>query len=275
MEQLLIREFLSSLGYKILKSKWQEGPDAILTLSKGKKRVAIEHTDYFNDTLAGACSPLTPIAEFWRAVHASLMRRISHRRHLAGIGGQVTLKENTHTTKNKAPDTHLARRLARELVAFANDHPVRKREYPQFRHRDFGKYPILDSLCDGLLLLRESDDATRASHACWNCRNTTIGFINLDLEYIKSAIEQKNKKADKYNWGDADEKWLLIAASSCRPSNAAGPSMPNEDWADPNLLAACCNSPFDRIIFWERIRCWYKWLKPDEDVVQYEDPYIN
>jgi len=34
--------------------------------------VAIEHTDYFNDTFAGTRSPLTPIAEFWPTVQASL-----------------------------------------------------------------------------------------------------------------------------------------------------------------------------------------------------------
>jgi hypothetical protein len=276
MEQLLIREFVRSLGYKVLKCKWQEGPDAILTLSKGKKRVAIEHTDYFNDTLAGVGSPLTPIAEFWKAVHASLMCRISHRRHLAGIGGRVSLKRNTYTTKNcTGSNTHLARQLAEGLVAFAEDHPVRKHEYPRFRHRDFGKYPILDCLCDRLLLSRVSDDAIHTSHCSWRCSNITTGIINLNLEYIKSAIENKNKKADKYKWDNADEKWLLIAAGGGHLGNGAGPCTQNVNWADPNLVALCHNSPFDGIVFWERICRWYKWLKPDEDVVQYENPYIH
>ena len=100
-EQLLIREFLGHLGYKISNPEWQERPDAMLTLSKGKKRkrVALEHTDYFNDTAAGHLSPLTPIAEFWKLVQASLVRRVSHRKHLTGIEATVTLKRNLSLPK--------------------------------------------------------------------------------------------------------------------------------------------------------------------------------
>jgi hypothetical protein len=89
------------------------------------------------------------------------------------------------------------------------------------------------------------------------------------MKYIKSAIKNKNKKATKYNWGNANEKWLLIAASGGNLSNNAGPATQNVNWADIELLNSCSNSLFDRIVFWERIRCWYKWLKPSEKVVMY------
>lgn len=275
-EQFLIREFLDHLGYRISSPKWQERPDALLTLAKGKskKRVAIEHTDYFNDTVAGQQSPLTPIDDFWKVTQASLVRRISHRKHLTGILATVGLKRNLQLSANC---TTQAKQLARELVSFVEAHPVRMRQPLTFRHRDFNGYSTLISLCASLLLLRKTNVAVLASRCSWTCLNITTGGIGLNLGYIKSAIQNKNKKATSYNnWGCAKEKWLLIAAGGRNLlSNQAGPPMQNVNWADPQLLGLCCGSPFDRIVFWESIRCWYKWLKPRKNVVQYKNPYIN
>lgn len=76
-EAFLIREFLRELGYRVSRPNWTtESPDAFVTVSKGKrrKRIGIEHTAYFNDTVAGKRSPLTPVANFWELVQASLVR---------------------------------------------------------------------------------------------------------------------------------------------------------------------------------------------------------
>jgi len=266
-EQLLIREFLGHLGYRISNPEWSDRPDALLTLSKGRKRkrIAIEHTKYFNDTEAGRRSPLTPIAEFWQLVQASLIRRISHRKHLTGILATIKIKGNLSSPK-------LARQLAKELVNFveAHQHQVRPSKFLRFSCRDFNKYPTLVSMLSSLQLLRGTDDAVPASRCCWTCANITTGDIRLNLKYIKSAIRHKNKKATKYNWDNANEKWLLIAACSSNLSNNAGPASQNVNWVDPELLDLCCESLFDRIVFWERVRCWYKWLKPSEKVVQYK-----
>jgi len=90
------------------------------------------------------------------------------------------------------------------------------------------------------------------------------------LKYIKSAIKNKNRKATNYNWGGAEEKWLLIAASGANLSNHAGPPQQTVNWADTHLLELCGESPFDRIVLWERTAHWYKWLKPREDTVKYD-----
>jgi len=270
-EQLLIREFLGHLGHRISNPEWSERPDALLTLSKGRKgkRIAIEHTEYFNDTEAGRLSPLTPIAQFWQLVQASLIRRVSHRKHLTGILANINIKGNLTLPKK------LARQLAKELVNFVEAHQVRQSEHLRFRCRDFNGYPTLVSMLSSLQLSRGTDDAVPASRCCWICSNITTGFIHLNLNYIKSAIKNKNKKVTGYNCDNANEKWLLIAASGGNLSNNAGPAMQNVNWADPELLNLCCKSLFDRIVFWERVRRWYKWLKPRERVVQYKNPYIN
>ena len=273
-EQLLIREFVGHLGYRISNPVWQERPDSLLTLSRGnrRKRVAIEHTEYFNDTVAGQRSPLTPIDDFWKDVQASLARRISHRRHLTGITANVKLKSDL-SIQGSSPE--LARQLAKELVNFMEAHQVRQSEVLRFRCRDFHGYPTLVSMLSSLWLLRGTDDAVPASRCCWICANITTGYIRLNLKYIKSSIKNKNKKATGYNWGNANEKWLLIAASSSNLSNNAGPASQKVNWVDPELLGLCCESLFDRIVFWERIRCWYKWFKPSKEVVQYDNLYYK
>lgn len=261
-ERFLIREFLRDLGYTISKPKWQDSPDALLTLSKGKskKRVAIEHTDYFNDTVAGQRSPLTPYDEFWRFVQASLVRRISHRSHLTGITAHVRLKRILSKPKDCA---EFARQLAKELVDFTEAHPVRRSEHTSWRSRDFyDRYPTMHSSLASLLLSRRTDDGVTASRCSWTCSNVHTGPIGWSLCYIRTAIENKTKKALNYNWDDANEKWLLIAASGATLSNRTGPPALNVSWNDANLRELCRNSPFDRIVFWERIRCWHKWLKP-------------
>ena len=271
VEQLLIREFLDHLGYRISNPEWPDRPEALLTLSKGgrRKRVAIEHTEYFNDTLAGSISPLTVIDEFWRLVQASLIRRISHRKHLTGISARVKLKSNLSLPRRLVKQQNSAIQLAKELVNFVESHQVRQSEHLRFRCREFKGNLILESMLSELRLSRWTNDAVRASRCSWICSNISTGYICLNLEYIKSAIESKNKKANRYNWGNANEKWLLIAASGGNLSNNAGGPIQNVNWADPDLLNLCCNSLFDRIVFWERIRCWYKWLKPSQNIVTY------
>lgn len=274
-ERLLIKEFLSALGYTISRPKWPDKPDALLTLCKGagKTRVGIEHTEYFNDTVAGKMSPLTPVDEFWRIVQTSLVRRIGHRRHLTGISARVCFAEKLPVPPN---GTELARRLAKELVDFIEAHPVRESQRILWRARDFDeRCPTLRSLLASLSLLRETDDVGFASRCSWTCSNVVTGHVGLNVRYIKSAIENKNKKAGNYAWSDANEKWLLIAASGATLSNHAGPPMQNVDWAETELMELCRNSPFDRIVLWERVLCWYKWVKPDRRIVQYRNPYIH
>jgi len=275
VEQLLIPEFVSCLGYSISCPRWQERPDALLTVSARNewKRIAVEHTGYFNDTLAGQESPITQIDDFWRLVQASIVRRISHRKHLTGIVGTVRLRKHFRKPPNSVG---LARQLAAELVAFAEAHGVRKSEHIPFDHWQFNGYPTLDSLLSELLLSRWTDDPVRVFRCSWICSNITDGGICVNLEYIKSAIAKKNRKAANYeNWGDAGEKWLLIAADGANLCNHAGPSIQNVNWDDAELLELCRTSPFDGIVFWERIRCWYKWLKPNKPVKQCRNPYAD
>lgn len=262
IEKLLIREFVRFLGFRIIRSLWPDRPDAILTLCKGKqkKKVAIEITEYFHDTLAGQESPVSPIADFWKHVESSLVHRISHRRHLSGIIVNVKLKENQFPPGKYSPE--LAKKLAKEIVDFLKINPVRISQHPKFSIHDFYEYPTLKSLCSSLGLTRETEDAVPVSRGRLNCSNTTTGNIGLNLNNIKSSIKTKNKKAKTYIWHNAEEKWLLIAASGSTPSNRAGSPTLNLKWKDTDLMNLCrLPSPFDKIVFWESISRWCKWLR--------------
>ena len=92
------------------------------------------------------------------------------------------------------------------------------------------------------------------------------------MEYVKSAVQQKNKKAPNYSRNGAQELWLVIAAAGDTVSNHAGPLSESVKLANSQLMALCQSSSFDRIIFWERISCWYKWLKPERPAVEYRNP---
>jgi hypothetical protein len=203
-------------------------------------------------------------------VHASFVCQVSHRKHLTDINAIIKFNNGNLNLPTKLGEQKKpARQLAKELIDFVEAHQVGQSEPLQFRYRDFNGYPKLESMLSWLRL-SETDDAVCVFRRSLACYNITTGGIGVRLEYIKSAIKKKNKKATKYNWGDANEKWLLIAASSDIISNHAGRAMPKVNWEDPELLDLCCESLFDRIIFWEKVSCWYKWLKPSEKVVEFK-----
>jgi hypothetical protein len=274
VEQFLIREFVcDALHYTISRPEWCESPDAILTLRKGraKRRVAIEHTGYFNDTTAGQCSPLTPISDFWKRVQTSLGRRISHRKHLADVMATVELNTGRFAGRpDSRTQEELARQLAKEIVDFLDVHPITgSARFPAHSAAspgtEFSDFPTLKRMVFSMRLQRIPGIAYFSRHH-WTCFNISTGSIGLSLEYIRTSIKNKNAKAASYDWRSADEKWLLIVAACGNLSEQAGP--PEErNWDDSELRTLCCKSPFDKIYFWERARRWYKSLKPSRRIV--------
>ena len=272
-EQYLIRKYCNLLHYKISQPKWPNPPDALLTLRKGrfKERVAIEHTSYHSDTVAGTCSPLTPMSEFWENVQASLSRRIRYRKNLADIAtGRVQLKANLKVQGN---DIALARQFAEEFVEFLKDRPFSEKErIPPYLTpppvATFSGFRTLESMVSYMWIYRIKGG--NFSRCIWICENISTGCIGLDLNYIKSAIKVKNEKAVKYDWQSAEEKWLLIVAEGGILSNNAGPAEQKVNWNDPILDELCRVSPFNKIVFWEYARNWCKLIKPNKPIVKYD-----
>ena len=278
IEKQLITEVLQILGYEVSKAKWQEQPDAVLTVCKSgvQKILGVEHTSYFNDTSAGVRSPRTPVAEFWNEVQKSLMRRICKRPDLTGILLTVQLRQQALPAKpaKGRQQELLARSLAKELVEFMLAHPSKVKQWYFYNRHTFATLPTMSQIVESVRIHRWTNDVVYASHGAWDCGNVTTGHIGLSPDYLVSAIKNKDGKAANYSFPLNSKKWLLIAADSLTPSSAVGPA-DAQNWSNPNLLATCEKSVFDRILFWERTRCWYKWLKPFCPVCQYREPYIQ
>ena len=268
-ERFLIREFADHLGYAISSPCWQERPDALLTLNNGKTKIrtAIEITDHFNDTVAGRPSPRTPVSNFWELVEASLVRRFSHRKHLTGISGSVRFDGRVAWPSGRGNAIRTstlehARSLAEEIVQFAEVNEVKLGQSLSFHRKDFATYPTMAALLISLRIVRLTDEAVPASRFAWVCADITTGHIAVNLTFIKSSIAAKNKKAVGYeNWGKAERKWLLLVAGGGGVSTHAPRSAVGIDWGNLELTKLCKESPYDAIVFWERIGRWHRWLK--------------
>ena len=245
VEAFLIREFVcDALHYTVSRAEWCERPDAILTLRKGRtgRQVAIELTGYFNDTTAGRCSPLTPLSGFWKRVQRSLARRISHRLHLADLMGTVRLNATRFVGQPRAgTQEHLARQLAGQIVEFLETHPTANTaRFPSHSsaspRSEFSEYPLLKSMVASMSVQRVPG-AVLLPRCSWRCGNITTGCIGLNLDNVKASVKSKNKKAAKYDWRAANEKWLLIVAACGNLSEHAG-APEEQKWDDLDLKQA-------------------------------------
>jgi hypothetical protein len=166
----------------------------------------------------------------------------------------------------------LARQFAAELVDFLESRPFKDEErLPPYLSRPpittFDGFPTLKSMISRMSIRRLTGGHFNP-RCSWMCSNITTGSIGLNLNYIKTAVDKKNRKAAKYNWMSADEKWLLIVAAGDMLSNNAGPPEQHVDWVDPDLQDLCHRSPFDKIILWEYVRDWHKMLKPNRSIAR-------
>ena len=277
-EKILIQKFLEKkLHYTISQFKLSEKPDAFLNLKGKVERVAIELTRYFNDTVSGECSPLTSIEEFWEKVETSLCQQVSHRKHLSDIE-ECRVKLNI-SPEIRGDNISLANQVAEEIVDFLEKHSFSGRKrFPPANARPpiaiFSGFSTLENMVS-YMWIHWKKGGDYYPYNNWICENISTGCIGLDLNYIKSAIKAKNEKATEYNWQPTDEKWLLIAANGKILSNKAGPPEQQVDWNDSELGDLCRESPFDKIIFWEYVRDWYKSLKPNCPIVRYEKRVLS
>lgn len=264
-EAVFIRGFVVHLGYRLLRVAWQERPDALCTIKCGgkRKRVAVELTAHYIDTVAGKSSPLNRVGALWHDVESSLVRRISHRQHLLSVIGRIRFDGRAVDEMARNEVRANALELARELVELVENNLPATEDWVCLSPRDLKSHSLLAESVDSIRFTQLKHNDLFTVRGCWACCNLTTGNIAVSLSYIESAIEQKNKKATSFeNWGDAAEKWLLIAAGSGDVNTHAPRFAPNINWNDPELTKLCRSSYFDKIAFWEPVGQWHKWLKP-------------
>jgi hypothetical protein len=102
--------------------------------------------------------------------------------------------------------------------------------------------------------------------------STISSDVNINSRKIAEMIEDKNKKAQKYNRDNFQEMWLLIAAAHDNSFNAL--RMPLKEincqktFHADHVLKSCRNSPFERIFIWadrpdDESKRWYYQIWPE------------
>jgi hypothetical protein len=175
----------------------------------------------------------------------------------------VSFQSDPKLPCQKAQSTILARLLAKEIVAFSELHTAEIGLHSKrFGRESFLGFPTMTQLLSSVQLWRHWFLGTSDARGWWRCGNLTAGHVCLNLSHIKYVIKEHNKRALNYtNWGDARERWLLIACGSGEVNTQAAPDFRSLKWDDSELTTLCDKSPFDRIVVSDPWRQNHKWLK--------------
>ena len=271
-ERFLIREFLSGLGYRILRAQWPERPDALVKVTDGARVlwIGIEHTDYHVDAPPGVRSPGGAIRAFWRLVQASLVRRISHRSCLQSTRASVSFRRGkVAALPDRLPaGKRLARSIASELVDHALAQSVGPGGLCISWSRDLrSDHPLLASWLNEVTLWRQEEEIPVNPYFDWRCVEATAACIGPVKEHFVRIVGVKAEKARTYCWRNAEERWLLVVASGSTPYSRIGPWTRDVEQSLASARPACETSPFDHVFVWERIGDWHKQVWPDAPVV--------
>ena len=81
-------------------------------------------------------------------------------------------------------------------------------------------------------------------------------MVGVNTVKLAETVRSKAAKARGYRWERVDERWLLICATGC-PVVSSGPPAPSfVNWEAPAIVAACGDSNFDRVFFYEQRHGW-------------------
>jgi hypothetical protein len=205
------------------------------------------YVDQFKDGVRG--SLVRRVGSWWEKVCASLDPQIEAQR--LPVLGSVRFKEPV-LLKNAQVSN-----LSNELIRFAQESCPR-RHLERTCHTEFSpaSYPLLNELVERVYLTYLKGTVAVG----WHCSNTAAANIGVDTSHLADLVRRKTAK--NFTWRSGAEKCLLIYASGAAVTSGAGPLPPDPSiWDDRQLIAACGESVFDRIYFWERVRKWHKRLK--------------
>ena len=268
LERLFIEEYLDGCGDKGWEIEQGDRPDCILHRTKDSKtyKVGVEIVRYSPDSSPGGkdkCPPKARLITFWKKVQTICTKRVTEDDSLKGIN--VTVRFNEAEVQEKLPDsTAFAENL---LHAIKGNLPEVSEELKpvSIKLSKTGLFRAVNSLhC-----IRSDTAILGTSPHDWVCGNQVSGHPGLVPTRVSDVVRHKIDKSENYNCKDYGEMWLLIVASDSS-SFGAGPFPFESAWRSEELEALkslCRESPFDKIVFWERRLCWCKSLKPWEESV--------
>jgi hypothetical protein len=243
----MVKEALAHLGIsaRSVCSCEQPCPDVFAGLNCGSI-IGIEVTDYHGGQVRRGGSSGRKFASNWLQVQGEIRRRVECHAQLRHITGFVAPQH-----RRTLPGGGDARALGCELVELAAEALRENRQpLPISLGRPFPEgYPLMNKHVAELALMPTG----AAQLVSWGCMGFAGGF-GLDVDSLMASIRKKEKKS--YDWREANERWLLIAAG-------AGPATVSSWAGDESVIAQKLNSldlscftAFDRVLFLEYSFGW-------------------
>jgi hypothetical protein len=249
-------EFLRNqlkLNLAELKPAIQEPPDCsatVINMDGTTTLLDFEIAEYYVDNSeVGGGSPVKRVSSCWDKVCASLYPQLE----TLQLPVDVDVRFNEPVSLKNGQD----KAFASELIRFAREFCPGGYLEPT-THEVFSSesYPLLNELVERIVLTHLKDTVVIG----WHCSNIAAANIGVDRSHLADLVRRKSAK--NFTWVPGAEKCLLVYASGGTVTSRAGPFPPDQSiWLDERLVAACKDSVFDRIYFWERVRTWHKRLK--------------
>jgi hypothetical protein len=250
-------EFLRNqlrLNVAEIKSAIQEPPDCSASVTNTDETTTLldlEIVEYYVDNPGDGDrgSPVKRVGSCWDKVCATLYPQLETLRLPVDVA--VRFKEPAYLKSGQVPS------FASELIRFAREF-CPKGHLERATHGEFSaeSYPLLNELVERIALTHLEGTVVIG----WQCSN--IAAANVGVNRLHLADFVRRKSAKNFTWVPGAEKCLLVYASGGTVTSRAGPfPLDQSIWNDEKLIAACVDSVFDRIYFWERVRKWQKRLK--------------
>jgi hypothetical protein len=244
-EVQLVREALAQLYLSAgsICPAAEPSPDVFVTLVDGSL-IGIEVTRYHSDATGGGSSPNHEFASNWLRIQAEIRRHVDRHPCLQHSAGSVTPHH-----KRTLPGGGNADALGCELVDFAVQKPeeIARAGSKTYRPPFPDRYALMNRYV-AELTLRPSGAAS------WACSGLGDWF-RLDEDSLTASIRKKQQKT--YDWGSAEERWLLVAAGAA-PATVA--SWVGPQWLEATKLEGLDLSwitAFDRVLFFASSpSCW-------------------
>lgn len=223
--------------YKIIEG---ESPDFLVTFSRGQVKTTIgyELTGLYSDSTIGGSQGKRDF-EVWKIIAKKLRKRLDRAGH-EHLYGVLYLKGDEGQALKCLGNDGALEELERVCDLYSQN-------YTDIVFPRSG-FPLLNSSLAQVRLFKYDE-----RDLLWWCAHFQSGEVSDPTSALIETVKAKTKRAEKYLWKGADEKWLVIVAESNGLIDLAA------NIADPEISKHVSPIGFTRIILWER---W------NEDVIQ-------
>lgn len=249
-EREIIKRFCRTLGGPVVSISMTESPDAFVCLAGTgwPAKVGIELGRYHSDPTTGKGSGGMRQRGGWLAL-AKILQDAPKPALLWDIDVSVAPKSDSPPPKQQWAS------VVHQVIGFALDIVSEQQWSGRSLHSSFCPHtcPLLDVHVHSILVVR------RGTRGSWMCQGAT-GWAGLNTTGVLEIISEKSRKAKGFQWSDAAERWLVVAAG-------ADPTVPATMLGAKQLLAnglheveaGCAKArlAFDRVFLYEHSYQWW------------------